>query len=331
MSRLTAASAVLAALLCGAVAWPCHGQQAPAPATVGQDDDVATLHVTTRTVEIATVVHNKAGDPQAGMTSADFALRVDGREEPIQHFAVASDLPLTLALLVDVSGSQRTFITDEWRASDIFFQSMLTRPQDRAMLIEIDARIRMLMNFTNSASRLHLALTQLGNDPASAGATLLNDAVFAVSKSLLSKERGRKAIVLLTDGGDNGSRMKLGNAIEQAQRANISVYAVDYSAWSGPDMQLNSAISRFSFAQSDPGAALLKKLAESTGGRVYTVSHSMPLQRIFEQIATDLRTEYELGYNPPPDLKPNSFHKLEVRVKDKGLSVQARNGFYVQP
>ena len=289
------------------------------------------MRVTTRTVEIATVVHNKAGEPQHALTTGDFTLRVDGKEQPVQHFAVASDLPLTLALLVDVSASQRTFISDEWRASDIFFQSMLTRPQDRAMLVQIDARVRMLMNLTSAPGRLHLALTQLGADSASANATRLNDAVFAVSKDFLAKERGRKAIILLTDGGENASKVKLAQAIEQAQRANISVYAIDYSAWVGPDTALNSAVSRFNFGDSDPGEALLKKIAESTGGEVYKVSHSMPLQRIFEQIATDLRTEYELGYTPASDLKPNSFHKLEVRAKDKQLSVQARNGFYVQP
>ena len=311
---------LLAAVACVAPLLSCRAQQAPSAAAA---DETATLRVTTRSVEIATVVHDKAGEPQKGLTKDDFTLKVDGKEQPIQHFAVASDLPLTLALLVDVSGSQRTFIGDEWRASDVFFQTMLTRPQDRAMLIQVDARVRMLMNLTDSPNRLHLALMQLGSDAASSSATLLNDAVFAVSKDLLGKQRGRKAIVLLTDGGENGSKARLEQAIEQAQRANISVYAIYYSAWTGPE-QLGST-------QGDPGEALLKKLAASTGGHVYTVSHSTSLQKIYELIANDLRNEYEVGYTPPPDLKPNSFHKLEVRVNDKKLSVQARNGFYVQP
>ena len=293
-------------------------------------DEVTTLRVTTRTVEIATVVRDKAGEPQHALTKDDFIVKVDGKEQPMQHFALATDLPLTLALLVDVSGSQRTFIGDEWRASDVFFQSMLTRPQDRATLVQVDASVRMLMNITNSADRLHLALTQLGSDPSTSNATLLNDAIFGVAKNVLAKERGRKAIILLTDGGDNGSKWKVEQAIEQAQRANISVYAIDYSAWAGPE-GVPTGFNHSSYGISDPGEALLKKLAESTGGHVYVVSHSLPLRRIYEQIATDLRTEYELGYNVPPELKPNSFHKLEVRVRDKKLAVQARNGFYVQP
>ena len=79
------------------------------------------------------------------------------------------------------------------------------------------------------------------------------------------------------------------------------------------------------------GRELLNKLAGSTGGHVYAVERGMPLKRIYEAIATDLRTQYQLGYTPPPDLQPNSFHKLDLRTTDKKLTVQARSGFYVQP
>ncbi|GAA3748248.1 hypothetical protein GCM10022270_02710 [Terriglobus aquaticus] len=273
-------------------------------------------------------MHDRAGVPQESLPRDDFTLKVDGKEQVIQHFSKAADLPLTLALIVDVSGSQRTFIGDEWRASDVFFQSMLTRPQDRATLLQVDARIRILMGLTNATNRLHLALTQLGSDTTNSAATRLNDAVFATARSILGQEPGRKAVVLLTDGGENASRTSLEQAIEQAQRNNVSVYAVDYSAWTGPDMLRGGFRVN---GMGDPGLPLLTKLAQTTGGHVYTVSHAMPLQKIYEQIADDLRTEYELGYTPPPDLKPNSFHKLEVRTRDKNLVVQARSGFYVQP
>lgn len=326
MSCVRRVRQLLAVAACAAAAAAACGAQ-QAPASSAGDEAVATLRVTTRTVEIATVVHDKVGDPQTGLTADAFTLKVDGREQPIQHFAVASDLPLTLALLVDVSGSQRTFIADEWRASDIFFQTMLTRPQDRATLIQVDARVHTLGTLTNSAERLHLALTQLGENPSTANGTLLNDAVYLSVKQLLSRERGRKAIVLLTDGGDNGSRYKLEQAIEEAQRGNVSVYAVEYSAWS----DLSELAPVRTAPQRDPGAALLKKVAESTGGHVYTVTRSTPLRQIYQQIASDLHTAYELGYNPPAEMKPNSFHKLEVRMKDRKLVAQARTGFYIQP
>ena len=231
---------------------------------------------------------------------------------------------------MDVSGSQRTFIGDEWRASDVFFESMLTTRQDRATLVQVDARVLQLMAMTNSVSALHLALTQLGENSATAVATRLNDAVYHVAHDVLAKEKGRKAIILLTDGGDNGSRATLDQAIAEAQRANVPVYAIEYSAFAG-GVPLNYGVNAISKLAGDPGEALLKKLTEATGGRVYTVARGMPLKKIYEAIGDDLRTQCELGYTPPPDLQPNSFHKLEVKAKDKKLTVQARNGFYVQP
>ena len=327
MSRVALLSLVIA---CNA----CRGQSAPLPsqatAPPGDPGAVATLRVTTRTVEISAVVRNKTGEPQSQLTKDDFVLKEDGTEQPIRYFSVGSDLPLTLALLVDVSGSQRTFIGDEWRASDIFFESMLTNPQDRATLIQVDARVLQLMAMTNKVSSLHLALSQLGANSAASGATRLNDAVLAVSRDVLAREKGRKAIILLTDGGENASHATLDQAIAAAQRGNVPVYAILYSAFEG-GVPLNYGINAVNKLSGDPGEALLKKLTETTGGHVYTVAHGMPLKKIYEAIGNDLRTQYELGYTPPPDLQPNSFHKLEVRTKDKKLTVQARNGFYVQP
>ena len=306
------------------------GRPVPPPVSQESTGDVTTLRITTRTVEISAVVRNKTGEPQGALTKDDFDLKVDGKEQPIRYFSVASDLPLTLALLVDVSGSQRTFIGDEWRASDLFFESMLTRPQDRAMLVQIDARIDLLMGLTNSPNALHLALTQLGQNSVAQAQTRLDDAVYNIASKVLAREKGRKAIILLTDGGDNGSRTTLDQAIEQAQRANVPVYAILYSAWAGftaPSMNLNSIAA----ASATQGEQLLKKLAASTGGHVYTVERGMTLKKIYEAISTDLRTQYQLGYTPPPDLQPNSFHKLDLRTTDKKLAVQARSGFYVQP
>ena len=319
-------------VLCGLLSLcaACQAQQTPAPADAAPPQQVATLRITTRTVEISAVVRNKTGEPQSALTKDDFILKEDGKEEPIRYFSVGSDLPLTLALLVDVSGSQRTFIGDEWRASDVFFESMLTNKQDRAALVQIDARVLQLMAMTSSVSALHLALSQLGENTAASGATRLNDAVLSVSRDVLAKEKGRKAIILLTDGGENASRATLDQAIAAAQRANVPVYAILYSVFESYSAS-NQGLSGINRAAVGAGEALLKRLTESTGGRVYTVTYGMPLRKIYEAIGADLRTQYELGYTPPPDLLPNSFHKLEVRAKDKKLTVQARNGFYVQP
>ncbi len=194
------------------------------------------------------------------------------------------------------------------------------------MLVQFDTNVLQLSSMTNSADALHLALLRLSSRAATAGGTLLNDAVYSVAKNALAKQTGRKAIVILSDGGDNGSRRSLAEAIEQAQRADVQIYSVLYSMWdrgAGPMMGQS--------ATADPGRGILKLLSESTGGQVFTVSRNASLREIFAQISQDLRLQYELGYTPPADLEPNSYHKLELKAKNKRLSVQARKGFFVHP
>jgi Ca-activated chloride channel family protein len=297
-----------------------QGQAAGASDAEQTQGPVTTLKVVTRLVAISAVVKGKDGEPKTGLTEDDFVLKQDGKEEPIRYFSQGSDLPLTIALMVDTSGSQRTFIGDEALASDVFFQTMLGRKEDRAMLVEFDTNVRQLQGMTNSANRLHLALSGLSPHASTVGGTLLHDAVYVVAKDVLAKETGRKAMVILTDGGDNGSRRSLAEAIEQAQRGDVQIYSILYSAWEG-----------FGGVGKNPGLVTLERLSESTGGRVFTVTPTIGLREIFAQIGEDLRLQYELGYTPPADTRPNSYHKLELKAKDKKLTVQARKGFFAPP
>ncbi|GAC1358257.1 MAG: hypothetical protein NVSMB3_05290 [Acidobacteriaceae bacterium] len=296
--------------------------QDPAP----DQQPITTIKVATRMVAISAVVKSRTGEPRGGLSREDFVLRQDGKEEPIHYFSQGADLPLTLALLVDTSGSQRTFLGDESLASDVFFQTMLGRKQDRAMLVQFDTKVVQLRGLTSSSDALHLALLSLSSRASAVAGTLLNDAVYAVSKDVLAKEPGRKAIVILSDGGDNGSRRSLEEAVEQAQRGDVQIYSILYSAWagfSGTGMGRASGV--------DAGRAILQKLSETTGGRVFTVSPTQGLREIFAQIAQDLRLQYELGYTPPPGIQPNTYHRLELKARDKSLTVQARKGFFAQP
>ncbi len=308
---------------------PAQAQGSPTPAAGAAEADqaqgaVTTLKVVTRLVAISAVVKSKDGEPKTGLTKDDFVLKQDGKEVPIHYFSQGSDLPLTIALMVDTSGSQRTFIGDESLASDVFFATMLGRKEDRAMLVEFGNSVRVLQGMTNSASALHLALSGLSPRAALVGGTLLNDAIYVVAKDALAKETGRKAMVILTDGGDNGSQRTLAEAVEQAQRGDVQIYSILYSAWAGfSDSARRSGV--------DPGQEALQKFSESTGGRVFTVSRTMGLREIFAEIAQELRLQYELGYTPPADTQPNSYHKLELKAKDKKLSVQARKGFFEPP
>lgn len=301
-------------------------QTRPVPDPVSPTTEAPTLRVTTKVVAISAVVTTKSGDPLGGLTKEDFLLKQDGHEEPIRYFSQGSDLPLTIALMVDTSGSQRTLIGDESLASDVFFETMLTDPKDRAALIQFDARILQLRGLTTSADALHLALLSLRSDPSFAGATVLNDAIYTVADKVLANESGRKAMVILTDGGETGSRTRIAQAIEQAQRNNVQIYSIFYSVQAGPG---SFGVGRPPSA--DPGMAILKNLAESTGGRAFTVSPALSLREIFAHISQDLRLQYELGYTPPPDTRPNTYHQLELKTRDRKLAVQARKGFFAPP
>jgi Ca-activated chloride channel family protein len=319
----------LATLLCGIPL--VRGQappasQEPPQAPVGE---APTLRVTSRVVALSAVVRGRDNIPIQGLSKDDFQLKQDGKDVPIRYFSEASELPLTMALLVDTSGSQNTLISDEVLASDIFFQTMLTRPQDRATLVRVDAEVSELIPMTNATSRLHLGLLGLSSRPAAANGTRLQDAIYAVSKLNLAKQTGRKAIIILSDGGDNGSRTSLVDAVREAQRFNVQIYCIDYSVFNYATDQSHSGRGIQS-GSVDRGAEVLKSLAEQTGGRMFTLAGTS-LRNIYEQIGRDLRTQYELGYVPPPDLQPGSFHRLELRSKDKKQIVQARNGFIFEP
>ena len=290
------------------------------------EQPITTLKVATRLVAISAVVKTKDGEAKEGLGKDDFVLKQDGKEVPIRYFSKGSEVPLSFALMVDTSASQSTFIDDESLASDVFFETMLGRKEDRAMLVQFGPSVMELKSMTNSSNALHLALSHLSARGSDKGGTLLYDAIYVVSKNVLGHESGRKAMVILSDGGDNGSRSSLAEAIEQAQRADVQVYAILYSMFKSLTGGNTGQV-----PVSDPGQGALQKLSESTGGRVFTVSRNNGLRDIFGQISQDLRMQYELSYSPPPGTQPNVYHKLELKAKDKKLNVQARKGFFETP
>lgn len=286
--------------------------------------ETATLHVSTRVVEVSAVVTDKQGAPKTGLTKDDFTLKQDGKEQPIRYFSEGNESPLTFVVMIDTSGSQRTFIDDEQRACDIFFETVLGRAEDRAALVEVNAKITPHSELTSDPARLHLALTGLHFNQADAVATRINDAVYSVSKGVLASVRGRKAIILISDGGEQGSAIRREEAVAEAQRDNVPVYGISYSAWTGMSRGPGTA-------GGDQGLANLKQWAVATGGHVYEVAHGTTLRHIFEDIATELRSQYEIGYTLPQETQPGTFHKIELHPKDKALRVQARTGFMARP
>lgn len=286
----------------------------PSPIPISADSSTPTLKVTSNLVAVSAIVRDKSGQPVPNLTRDAFLLKQDGKPQPITYFSQGSDLPLTLALMVDTSGSQRAYIQDEIAAGRAFFPAMLTRPDDRAVLVQFDNAILQLVKLTTNTTTLEHGLaylTQSHSDIATSrgpGGTLLFDAIIAVSHLNYGAAPGRRAMVILTDGGDRGSKFNSKQAIEEAQRADIMVYTVYYSNGGGDE-------------------GVLKELSRQTGGREFSVSPTLSLQQIYAAIADDLRLQYQLGYRPP-DPRPNRYHKIDLRMTDKTLQVQSREGYF---
>ncbi|MEO7649359.1 MAG: VWA domain-containing protein, partial [Bryobacteraceae bacterium] len=282
-------------------------------------------------VSILCTVRDKRGGIASNLTKDDFTVFEDGKQQAITYFARETDLPLTIGLLVDVSGSQVRLIEDERHAASLFFQKVL-RKKDMAFLISFGAEAELLQDFTNSPRLLQSGLDRLRANSGVGGlhpgpvptagqprGTVMFDAVYLAAADQLKREVGRKAVVLITDGVDVGSRLKREAAIEAAQKSDVilyGIYYVDHAAYYGGG---------FIGGASD---ADLRRMTDDTGGRVMRVDRRNSLQDIFAQLQEELRSQYAIGFTPANPRKDGSFRKLEVKVRDKNLKVQTRKGYF---
>ena len=304
-----------------------HAQKAKAPPE--PQDDLPTIKVDVDLVNVMFTVRNKNGALVPTLTKDDLSVFEDGKQQTAKYFTRETNLPLTIGLLVDVSGSQETLIPQEKHAAGQFFDQVL-KPKDMAFLISFGADAELLQDATSSAKLLKRGLEGLrlstsvgglhpGPVPTSAKqkGTILYDAVYLAANEKLKNEVGRKAIVLITDGMDYGSSYKLKDAIEMAHKADVMIYSIYYVDQRG---YYNRG-----FGASDGD---LKKMSEETGGRLFHVGRSNGLDEIFRQIQEEMRTQYALAYSPTNASRDGSFRKLEIRPNDKTLKVQARKGYY---
>ena len=250
----------------------------------------------------------------------DFELREDLEKfQEIRYFSRETDLPLTIAMLVDVSGSVRSFLREEKDTAVGFFRDVL-RPQDRAMVTGFSSTVVPWQGFTASVGLLEFALDGmhavpfkgLPKDGGPMPTTLLYDAVSATALNQLKGISGRKAMVIISDGIDIGSRTDLESAVRQAQTANVIVYSICY-----PNPH-------------ESGCGYLKSLSDPTGGRMFDLQAKTPLSEIFGMIEAELRSQYALGFVPAGAAPDGAFHKLQVRVRKSGLRVLARKGYYAE-
>ncbi|SRR5579884_161855 len=299
-----------------------------AAAAAAQDDPVIKVNV--NLVNVLCTVHNKAGGLVGNLEKSDFTLFEDGKQQEIKYFTRETDLPLTIGLLVDTSASQERLIETERSAAHQFFAKVL-RNKDEAFLIQFGAEAELLQDYTNSLKLLEDGLNQLrlsvpvgGLHPGpvptlqNQAGTILYDAIFLAADEKLRKEVGRKAIVVITDGVDTGSKITRDKAIEAAQKADAIIYSIFYqdSFAYGP------------FGGGGGGEGELRRMSAETGGQVFHVDRKHTLDDAFRQIQEEMRSQYALGYTPTNPKKDGTFRRLEIRTSNKDNKVQARKGYY---
>jgi len=309
------------------------------PNSQAQDQSVETLKVNVEVVQLFFNVKDKHGALIPNLTKDNFDLFEDGKPQTIKYFKAESDLPLTLGILIDSSGSQTRVLEMEKEVGGSFLESTL-RPKDEAFVISFDVDITLLQDFTSSVSRLRHALNvakiNTGGVGCSGGpigpqgpipcsstgqrGTALYDAVYLASHDEFSHEVGRKAMILLTDGEDEGSRLKIKDAIEAAQKADAICYV------------LLIADRGFYGMGGYHGDAEMKKLTQETGGRMIEVGNKIEkLRQAFDQISQELRSQYNAGYVPTNTARDGSFRKVEIKPKQGDYKIQARSGYYATP
>jgi VWFA-related protein len=333
-----------------------------------------------KVVNVLASVRDKHGQIVNNLTKDDFKLDDNGQPQSILYFAKETDLPLSLGLLVDTSMSQRRVLDQERIASNAFLNDLMRVDKDKAFVLHFDWDVELLQDLTSSRTKLEAAMEKLDNPTfapgygpggsgggsqgggggaggrqTGGGGTTLYDAVFLASDEVTRKLQGRKALIILSDGVDTGSKISLDRAIETAQRANTLVYSILYAdpeayghhsyggmgggggmgrhgGWGGPGGGgRGPGGGGYPRPQEPPdGKNVMQRLAKETGGRFFEVSKKEPINQIYAQIEEELRNQYSLGYSPDKAAAASGYHKIALTTTNKDLIVQTRDGYYAQ-
>jgi len=246
------------------------------------------------------------------LTRDDFTIYEDNKKQEISNFSRETNLPLTIALLIDTSQSVAPKLKFEQQAATNFFYSVL-KDRDRAMLLEFDSGVTLVQDFTNDANKLAKQIKTLR----AAGGTALYDAIYLSCDEKLIRELGRKAVVILSDGEDMSSKSTFDAALEIALKAEATIFAISVSRGGF-----------FGVGQNKSGDRVLQQLAEETGGRVFFPFKVEDLEESFQQIGSELRSQYNLGYFSANTQRDGTYRKIEVKLAEKGLKTRYRKGYY---
>lgn len=285
------------------------------------------VKVRTEVVNVYAVVKDHKGRLVSDLTRKDFELTEDGVPQTIRYFSRATHVPLTLGIMVDTSPSQGRVLSIEQKQAEEFLHEVM-QPRDLAFVLHFDVQVELVQDFTASLPMLFRAIDQTeinggaqgplpSTFPTSGGATHLYDALWLASNDLMVHQVGRKVLILLTDGQDQGSYETLNAGLEAALKADTMIFSIDI-------------VDRGFYGIDSPtynGDWVLKKLSGTTGGAVIRARGNKAAQA-FQEVANELRTQYWLGYTPSNQARDGTYRTIRVRVQRKGYRVQARQGYY---
>ena len=271
-----------------------------------------TLSVNVDLVNVLFTTTDKKGKFIPDLKKDDFKVYEDGKLQPITNFSAETNLPLTIALLVDTSGSVRDRLRFEQEAAIEFFSSTLIRGKDRALVISFDSGIDLIQDYTDDPELLSKSIHTMR----AGGGTSLYDAVYLAATEKLARQPGRRIMVLISDGDDNSSRLSLTEVLETVQRNDVVVYTISTNS-TGMGGDKNSR-----------GDKALKRLAEETGGRMFSPFKFDDLNSNFRNISEELRVQYALAYRPTNLVADGAFRKIRIEPSEKRYIVRARNGYY---
>lgn len=298
-------------------------------ATLAVHGRAQTISVSVDLVEVNVSVKDESGRPLRGLQPSDFVLEEDGYAQNLRYFSKDSGLPLSIGLLVDVSGSMTPVLRDVQIASAIFIEHMIAREHDKAFVIRFDREVDLLQSLTPSVPRLKSAVRHLqplgsirlspaGRSCGGFSTTPLYDAIVFGAERLRNVRSARKALVVLTDGEDHNSCTSLQQAIEDSQGSDTIVYIVLFSKPEEHSRGRESALRR------------MKQIAQATGGQVFEARKGISVTTIYDEIEEHLRELYLLGYVSGRPTDNVEYRKISVKVSKPGVKVISREGYFTK-
>jgi Ca-activated chloride channel family protein len=284
------------------------------------------LRVKVNLVSVSFSVRDSRGALVEDLTRDDVEVLEDAVPQKIAFFSRSSDVPLTLGLIVDASGSQDHFSKQHKHDLEIFLQDVLGQ-KDRAFMLCFGNHLRLVSDFTQSSAQILDGLnrfehndthfSELGPKESRDLGTAFYDSIFYSVTEKLANESGRRALLLFSDGEDNSSSHDMMTAIESAQSANVMVFPIRYT-----EKQHGNLTARNKY-----GISVMDRIAKETGGTAFDAEVVDP-HTYFHQIGEELRSSYDLAYYPSNPIKDDSFHKIVIRSKPDGLKVHSKTGYF---